>query len=361
MFDHVPAEFPKHDPLPIAFVGEAPGDYEMARGRPFVGPSGEVLNQLLRTANIDRERVLVTNVFDIQLPDNDVDNWAGSTKEAKDWLGVMPGESELPPVIRGRHLYPAHWHHLERMQRELDLYNPNIIVALGGTALWALTGALGIKARRGAVDHGGGFAGGRKVIPTYHPAAVARDYKLFPVVVSDLEKAVREMEYPETRYSEIDLLIEPTLDEIVAFRHDYLDLAEGISEDIETLPAYSQITAVGFAPLPARGIAMCIPFVDFRNPDRSYWRTLPEELEAWRHVREINDQPALKLGQNFPYDWKWLWERAASAPRNYGADTRLKSHSRYPELKKDLGTLGSRWANANPWKTMRPKMRKRDE
>ncbi|MBI0582816.1 MAG: uracil-DNA glycosylase [Methanomassiliicoccus sp.] len=62
---------PDGDPSsPIAFVGEAPGAKEDAAGRPFVGSSGKVLNQLLEEGGLPRERVFITNTVKCRPPNN---------------------------------------------------------------------------------------------------------------------------------------------------------------------------------------------------------------------------------------------------------------------------------------------------
>ncbi len=105
--------------------------------KPFVGPAGKLFNNLLKMANIDRSACLVTNVFDTQLPDNKVENWCGTTKEAKEW---RKDGYDLPAVGRGKWLRPEHVHHLDRLAREIIVADPTVIVTLGGTALWAFTG-----------------------------------------------------------------------------------------------------------------------------------------------------------------------------------------------------------------------------
>ena len=54
----------------ILFVGEAPGEKEAESGRPFVGASGRILNELLETIDLDREDVYITNVVKDRPPNN---------------------------------------------------------------------------------------------------------------------------------------------------------------------------------------------------------------------------------------------------------------------------------------------------
>ena len=113
--------------------------------------------------------------------------------------------------------YPAHSKHgyidkkyqpeLERLADELEEANPNVTVAMGNTAMWALLGKTSISKLRGTVQLSTHTLTGLKVLPTYHPAAIFRQYSLRPIVVLDLRKARRESELPRhslTRTSHMD-------------------------------------------------------------------------------------------------------------------------------------------------------------
>ena len=337
----------------MLFVGEAPGDEEVRLGRPFVGPSGKLLDSLLRVSGIGREGVAVTNVFDVQLPGNSLASWCGQAEERGRWP-----EYRTPPVDRSMNLRPEHVRHLDRLAQEIVGLRPNIVVALGGTAMWALTGNLSseITRRRGAVTTCSlpGCAG-VKVLPTLDPGFVRKVYKTFTIVARDLIKALGEAEFPEVRTTHRALWVEPTLSDLRTFKERHLDPAALISIDIETIPKFRQITCVGFAP--SAGVAISVPFVDWRRPNRCYWSTADEEAQAWAWVKEVCEGPAAKLGQNFTYDFQWLWTQGI-AVRNYIHDTRLMHHALYPELPKDLGFMGSKYAREGAWKTFRVKTEK---
>ena len=365
MTTFVPAQFPDKLPCSIAFVGEGPSDYEMLDLIPFVGPAGKLFNNLLKMANIDREACLVTNVFNTQLPDNKVENWCGTTKEAKAW---QKDGYDLPPVGRGKWLRPEYIHHLDRLAQEIETADPTVIVPLGGTALWAFTGFSGITERRGAVHEATMTAPGRKLVPTFHPAFLIHSYKLFPVVTADLMKAKNESRYPEIKTTAREIWVEPTWEDMWTFYARYLENAPYISIDIETPflkkgipPRFRQIKCIGFSDGPHH--ALCIPFVDETKPNNSYWETLDEELSAWDFVRSVCENRTPKLGQNYgAFDAHWIYDVYGIRTVNYCFDTRLEHHALYPELLKDLGTLGALYANETAWKTYRQeKTEKRDE
>ncbi|MFN3421301.1 MAG: uracil-DNA glycosylase, partial [Armatimonadota bacterium] len=54
----------------VMFIGEAPGEQEDAQGRPFVGPAGRFLNELLALAGLSREEVFITNTVKCRPPNN---------------------------------------------------------------------------------------------------------------------------------------------------------------------------------------------------------------------------------------------------------------------------------------------------
>lgn len=320
----VPPQLPSKTPCALAFIGEAPSDEEVVEGKPLVGPSGRVFNALLRAAGIDRSACLVTNVFDQKAPANDVSPWLRD-----------------PAVFN-----PA----LTRLAAELEAAKPTVIVPMGGTALWAFTGRDSIMDYRGAVAKATVVGAGVKLVPTLHPAFVMRQWKYWPVVLGDLVRVLREVERgPGIVLPVRSLLIEPTIGEVESYCANMGTEPGPLSVDIET--GWGQITSFGIAP--TQEVAMCIPFVDLRQPDKSYWRTAEEEVRAWRAIRTVMESPVPKLGQNFGgYDAYWILSHMGIRSINFREDTRLLHHALYPELPKDLGFMGSAYTEQGAWKMM---------
>lgn len=350
-------DLPSRAPCKLAFVGEAPADVEVIHGRPLQGPSGNVFNQLLRCANIRREECLVTNVFDVQAPDNEVMSWTHSPTTARE--AGWPAEAGY----NGRFFDPAFVDpHLKRLAKEIKAARPRLIVPMGSVAMWAFTGAAAVTGARGAMVEASRITLGTKVMPILHPAHIIKDWRMFHVTVSDLLKAVAEADrVGPPLYSKRRILISPSLANIAWFRKNHLAKATVISTDIETTGMFGgQITCIGFAADAAN--ALVIPFTDWRKPSRSYWPTVDTELEAMNHVSEILASPTPKLFQNGPYDVFWLWDKWGMPTMNYCEDTRLLHHALYPELPKALGFMGASYANEGPWKLLRgDKAGKRDE
>jgi len=350
---HVPPQYPTALPAKIAFIAEAPSWDELDKGAPLVGPSGRVFNSLLRTANMERSDFFIGNVFDEKIPDNKIKNWCVGIKEAK-----ATGANAYPPIGNNGYLNVSYHHQLDRLHDELVRACPTVIVPLGGTAMWAFTGKTNISAMRGTVMKAKYILPGVKVIPTFHPRFVMQKYQQFGVVVRDLQFALEEANNgPEESVATRRLIIEPTLQEMWETVPHILE-APLLSLDIET--GWGQITSYGISWSEEEAIS--IPFVDLRQPNKSYWRTPEEEFEAWKFINTVNITSIPKLGQNFGgYDFLWILKRMGMSVRNFREDTRLMHHALYPELPKDLGFMGAAHSTQGAWKHMGKKGDKRDD
>jgi DNA polymerase len=192
---------------PIWLVGEAPGEREVESGHPFSGPSGFLLNEMLREAGLDRSQCFATNVCHVRPPSylkngklihNDISQWFYSpTTGRKAGAVSVGGRYVAPPIAEGI----AHLHEL------LQSHAPVLILLLGNTPLWAVAGETGITKWRGSTldtPHG-------KAIPTFHPADVLRAWTHRPIVVQDLRRAERESHFREVRRPAWEFVVEPSI------------------------------------------------------------------------------------------------------------------------------------------------------
>ncbi|HUP82053.1 MAG TPA: uracil-DNA glycosylase family protein [Pirellula sp.] len=320
----------------IVLLGEAPGESEEIAGIPFVGSSGQLLSDLCRIADIDKSQCYQTNVLTTRPPQNKLEHFLGKRDEG----GVI---TEMPALLPGRYLRNDFRPDLVRLRSELQSVRPNLIIALGNTACWAVLRQTAISKIRGTVvasQYG-------KVLPTYHPAAIFRQWDLRPIVIADLMKARMESEYKEIRRPQRQVIINPDFQTIAAF-YNQAKSARGIAVDIET--SRGQITCIGFAI--SRNYSLVVPFVDHRMDNNSFWRTLIEEIEAWRWVQRLLNLPQPKIFQNGLYDLQYI-RRMKLTVINALEDTMLLHHAMHPELLKGLGFLGSVYTNEPAWKLMR--------
>jgi DNA polymerase len=144
----------------LMFVGEGPGADEDASGLPFVGRGGQLLNNMINAMGLKREQVYIANVVKCRPP-------ANRTPE--------PDEAHTCSPF---------------LFRQIDVVRPQVIVALGQTAVTYLTGEKRSLANwRGTVHP----LRGTKLIVTYHPAFLLRDPNQKKHAWADLQIAMREL------------------------------------------------------------------------------------------------------------------------------------------------------------------------
>lgn len=294
----------------IAIVGEAPGAYEDAQLKPFVGPAGSVLEQCMHAAGLIRSEVYLTNVVKVRPPKNDISPFFNSSKgtfteAGKEWC--------------------------EELYKELDELAPNVIVACGATAQAALTGKHKIMKFRGYVFASDFLKPARKVIPTIHPAAILRgQYTYRHLIAADLQKAKRESGSPELLRPQRQLVHNFTQVTEVLEWLEYFESQPIVCFDIEVLNY--EVACIGLCSDPA--VAACIPL-------HNYWSEL-EELSIWRGLqRVLGNEKSTKVAQNAIFDIHFLLTRCGIEVRGPIKDTMIAHHIMFPELPKGLGFLVS--------------------
>lgn len=323
----------------IALVAEAWGAQEQLTKIPLVGTTGQELNRMLKESGIDRSHCFATNVFALRPTDNKIE------KLCLDKKGVG-GKTYLRPALNmGKYIEPRFFPELDRLREELSIVRPNLVIALGAVSTWALLNSPKIGSIRGTTSEST-LLPGMKVLATYHPSAVYRNWSLRPIVLADLLKAKREAEFPEVRRPQRFILVRPTLGEIQDWYFRHATSAQRLGVDIETTKG--QIKNIGFAV--SRSDAINIPFCN--NAGVNFWPTLGAELAAWYWVEKFLQLDCDKVLQNGLYDCQYLW-RMGLKIRRMREDTMLLHHALYPEMQKSLGFLGSIYTSEASWKLMR--------
>ena len=147
----------------VMLIGEAPGEQETLKRRPFVGKAGKNLDEFLELAGLDRSQLYVTNTVKFR-----------PTK-------ISPAGNIVnrPPTREEIGLF------LPWLKREIALVRPEVIVTLGNVPLKAL---LGQKAVIGALHGQLREADGWRIYPIYHPASLIYTPALRPTYAEDLRK-----------------------------------------------------------------------------------------------------------------------------------------------------------------------------
>ena len=159
----------------IAFVGEGPGADEDAQGRPFVGRAGQLLDKIIKAMGLKRQDIYICNVLKCRPPDN-------RDPKPEEIINCLP-----------------------YLQRQLELINPKIIVALGAHAARSLlNNNKSIGQLRGQFHEYYPGLGRHpiKLMATFHPAYLLRNYSddNRAKVWEDMKKVLTELNLPVPNY-----------------------------------------------------------------------------------------------------------------------------------------------------------------
>ncbi|MCE9643279.1 MAG: uracil-DNA glycosylase [Candidatus Andersenbacteria bacterium] len=145
----------------IVIIGEAPGKKENELGKPFVGASGKLLNDLLGSIGLKREDIFIANVIKHRPPDN---------------------RDPLPAEIAAY----SPW-----LQGQLDIIDPSIVITLGRFSMDFMLGkGFSISEIHGQPKR----KNGRIIVPLYHPAAAMYSGNLRPILYADFAKIPKIIE-----------------------------------------------------------------------------------------------------------------------------------------------------------------------
>ncbi len=296
----------------IMIVGEAPGREETIAKRPFVGPSGRELDRLLTDAGINRSETWISNICKYEVPPN-----VGKKKQSFSQRALAAG-IDIDKQ-------------LEELQVEINDVNPNIILGLGGSALWGITGKSKISDFRGSLLWGMG----KKCLFTYHPAHLLhsasggeiKGYWNRQVMIHDMKRAYAESVSPTLELSSRALTICQNSGELYDFLERYKDCKK-MSVDIEA-GGHCLPVCIGLAFNKQHGMA-----VPLWNRDNI--SSIPDSdlATCWIMLSRVLWEKDI-VGQNFNYDRDKI-RRLGFIIRRIYSDTMLKSFAINPELPKGL-------------------------
>ena len=330
-------------PARIMIVGEAPGVEDARRGEPFVGHSGLELSRMLSEAGIPRNACFITNFIRVPPPEGDVSLFFAKSKK-----DITPHHF----AIRDKQVLKPVWEGLDLLKREIEMCQPHVIIALGNAALWALTGKWGITSWRGSMlqtDLDLALDYKPKVLPTYSPSSVLRQWSWRPICVTDLRRAKGMAESRELIRPDYQFLIRPDFGQamsVLTQLHDQVQRAPlKLSIDIETRAGHIACIGIAWNKLQA----ICIPLLCAERA-AGYWSEA-EELEIhWLLYKLLTHPNARGVGQNFLYDAQYFHRHLLYTPR-LSSDTMLAQHVCFSNLPKGLDFLSSMYCDFHEyWK-----------
>lgn len=310
----------------IMIVAEAPGVEEDKVGVPLIGSSGKMLNYLLQQSGISRSECIITNVARIRPPSNEIRHYYQDktmtlpTPQMQEWIDLL--------------------------KAEITEYSPNIIVALGSTALYTLTGEKGITNNRGFVQKCS-LVKGYKILSTYHPAAVLREHKLHFTSIMDLRKALRQSEYREIKPDPRRLHATVSFNEFISYLQalSKFDITSSpISCDIETSQPGSHIHIIGFADSPIN--AYSFEILHGHAPVL----TRENEFILWKEIDNVLQKRRI-IFHNGSYDAVVLMNNNGICCKNFTIDTLVAAHICWPECPRSLSYLSSILLDVPAWKS----------
>jgi uracil-DNA glycosylase len=307
----------------ILILGEAPANTEMRLGRPLVGPSGQLLEQCMHSAQMIRRECYILNVWETPVYKDKAD------KVIKDQNGEILWTAKDQFTELGMETS-------QNTRERISEASANVVIPLGGTALsWSYEDSRIMK-WRGSILQGNEQTSGKKLVPTVHPAACLRGQYLWRyLLISDLERAKAESMEKSLNLPERTLLIDPTYQDVLAYLKSISASTKAVGFDIEVLN--HQVSCLSFATAPE--MCMSIPFVINRGEHR--W-SLEEEEVIWILIAEILGNPSIAvIGQNLIFDISFLLQQMGIHTRGFIGDTMIAHHIMYPDFLKGLDFLCS--------------------
>lgn len=330
-------------PARIMIVGEAWGAEEERTGQPFQGASGQELNRMLHEAGILRSECYVTNLVNARPANNDISTWIPlKKKEITSKHVPLRDKMVMPIVVEG----------FNGLKAEINAVQPNVIIALGNSALWALTGKSGIGRWRGSLLRSdypallstppGMEADAAKlmetvqpkVIPSWHPAAILREWSLRPAALNDLRRVkdhCTSRAYDPPAWS---FIIRPSFTTVMEILNDLHQRLESesiwIDFDLETARNHITCASVSWSRLDA----LCIPFTSSTS-QQGYWSLEEESAIIWA-LRSVLTYRHVKVrGQNLLYDAQYTYRHWHFIPL-VAQDTMISHHSMFSGMRKSL-------------------------
>lgn len=298
----------------LMILSDNPDYQDTAVGKHWVGGKGKELSHLCKDAGFNPDNCWITTVSKYEVPPNN------------------KGDKKIPFAVRAARVGINVPEILQELQQEINTVKPNCVLALGSTALWAMTGKTEIGSFRGSILHGMGV----KLVPSYHPRdllfnSAGSEFKGYwnrQIMAFDFKRAKKQSEFPDINRPIRTLEIARTSYQLMEFWNKYRKTHRKVYVDIEALKT-GLPGCIGFAFTPGHGIT--VPLWNVNGIS-----TIPDAdlVQCWIICHQILTEHEV-IGQNFNYDRDKILRLGFTVP-NFVGDIMFKAFAINPELPKSL-------------------------
>jgi len=300
-----PPEYGMEIQWPVLFVGQAPGGTEGITKVPFTGSAGKMFWRLLKEAGLNKKQLCITHLVSCPPPRD-----------------RLPTKFEIDLCS-------------SRLKEEILFLRPELIIALGGQALEALTGEKGVQKLRGTYfPLATQWEFSCPVLTCLHPSFVMRQRQFIPGAIKDLTQVQTFFLQGIVEEEKPHFLLEPSISEL----QDYLSRSQEYTAfDLETTglnPRKDKTLGISFCNSPMSAIGCSLSEND---PRREVIATF------------LQDKKTLKCTQNGLFDLAFLSQRGIEV-EGLSFDTHVAEKLLASDLPADLQTLRHKYTNIGVYK-----------
>jgi len=315
----------------LCVLGEAPSYVEMKLGRPLVGPSGEIFNDLLNQAGLARAQTYILNLWPYQVTKDRMGNIYNPYNECL-WhnrKGLTDiGEKEgLASIDKARKC------------------GANAILTLGSPPMDALAGGRRpIMKWRGSPLYSKRIS--KKFIPTVHPAATLHGVYVWRYfILWDMQKVRDELSHHTLVLPDRNLIIRPSYSEAMEY-FDVCRQAGRVTTDLECMNNHVSCFSLSYR----KDEALTIPFI---GPEKEDFWTEEQEIKIWlKYAQLMSDRKVEKINHNLiGFDAVFLFSQCGIyVDCDRPGDTMIAQSILYPDFRMGLDVTASMHTRQPYWK-----------
>jgi len=333
-------------PARVMVIGDFPSYDDTSSGSCFSDSAGKELDKMLHEAGIGRSECFVTTACKVTPPRLDLDHFIAHKKAHR-----TPAHKEIQGLWVTKEIAEGY----QLIQTEIAMVQPKIIIAFGNLGLWVTTGLWGITKWRGSMLYWSADLMSEahvKVVPTYSPSAILRQWDWRAIALNDLKRAKRFINgeaYPRKRW---ETIVRPSADKAVQILRGLLAIADNhekeliISFDLETRHSHIACAGISWSSTPDSYLhehALCIPLMCVENK-AGYWTQEEEAAIVYYLYRLLTHKRVRVVGQNLLYDSQYTYRHWHFIP-NVHQDTMLSHHTAWLGLPKRLDFQASMYCD----------------